>query len=64
VLAKVLLYTYGTELLPTMMYHNVYHVSLLEPGANNAYLGQWPNPPLPVEIHGEDEYFIEAIWDS
>jgi hypothetical protein len=47
-----------------MKWHNVHHVSLLEPAANNPYPGQWPDPPPPVEIDGKDEYFIEAILDS
>jgi hypothetical protein len=44
-----------------MKYHNVHYISLLEPAAHDPYPGQWPDPPLPVEIDGEDEYFIEAI---
>jgi hypothetical protein len=47
-----------------MKCHNVHHVSLLEPTANNLYLGQWPNPPPLVEIDGEDEYLIEAMLDA
>jgi hypothetical protein len=39
-------------------------MSLLEPTANKPYPGQWSDPPLLVEIDGEDEYFIEAILDS
>jgi hypothetical protein len=42
----------------------MHHILLLEPAANDLYLGQWPDPPLPVEIDGEDEYFMEAILDS
>jgi hypothetical protein len=44
--------------------HNAHHVLLLEPVANDLYLGQWPNPPPLVEIDGQDEYFVEAILDS
>jgi hypothetical protein len=47
-----------------MKCHNVHHVSLLEPAANDPYPGQRPDPPPPVEIDGEDEYFIESILDS
>jgi hypothetical protein len=47
-----------------MKCHNVVHVSLLEPTANDAYPGQNTEPLLPVEIDGEDEYFIEAVLDA
>jgi hypothetical protein len=47
-----------------MKYHNVFHVSLLEPTAHNTYPRQNMELLPPVEIDGEDEYFIEAILDS
>jgi hypothetical protein len=47
-----------------MKYHNVFHVSLLEPASDDAYPGQHMEPLPPVEIDGEDEYFIEAVLDS
>jgi hypothetical protein len=47
-----------------MKCHNVFHVSLLEPAADDAYPGQNTEPPPTVEINGEDEYFIEAVLDS
>jgi hypothetical protein len=43
---------------------NVFHVSLLEPATDNAYPRQNTEPPPPVEIDCEDEYFIEAVLDS
>jgi hypothetical protein len=52
------------ELPPLMKYHNVFHVLLLEPTADDAYHGQNMQPPPLVEIDGEDEYFIEAILNS
>jgi hypothetical protein len=51
-------------LLPTIKYHNVYHISLFEPVAHNPYPGQWTNLLPLVEIDHKDEYFIEAILDS
>jgi hypothetical protein len=57
-------YAYRIELPPSMKCHNVFHVSLLEPAADDAYPGQNTEPPPPVEIDGEDEYFIEAVLDS
>jgi hypothetical protein len=47
-----------------MKCHNVHHISLLQLAANDLYLGQRHNPPPPVDIDGEDEYFLEAILDS
>jgi hypothetical protein len=47
-----------------MKYHNVHHVLLLEPAANDLYPGQLPEPPPLVAIDGEDEYLIEEILDS
>jgi hypothetical protein len=47
-----------------MKYHNIFHVSPLEPTADDAYPGQNMEPLPLVEIDGEDKYFIEAILDS
>jgi hypothetical protein len=47
-----------------MKCHNVHHILLVKLAANDLYPGQWPDPPPPVGIDDEDEYFIEAIWDS
>jgi hypothetical protein len=47
-----------------MKCHNIFHVSLLEPAADDAYPGRNTEPAPLVEIDGEDEYFIEAILDS
>jgi hypothetical protein len=47
-----------------MKCHNVFHVSLLEPAADDAYPGQSTEPLPPVEIDSKDEYFVEAIIDS
>jgi hypothetical protein len=47
-----------------MKYHNIFHISLLEPTANNADPGKNMEPLPPVEIDSEDKYFIQAILDS
>jgi hypothetical protein len=47
-----------------MKYQNVFHVSLLEPATDDTYPRQNMEPAPPVEINGEDEYFIEAILNS
>ena len=47
-----------------MKVHPVFHVSLLEPTANDPLLDQvQPNPP-PVIIEGEEEYEVNEILDS
>jgi hypothetical protein len=47
-----------------MKCHNVFHISLLEPAANNAYPRQNSEPWPVVDIYGEDKYFIEAMLNS
>jgi len=47
-----------------MQIHPVFHVSLLEHAANNPFPGQQNPPPPPVEIDGEEEYFVDRILDS
>jgi hypothetical protein len=55
---------YRIELPPSIKCHNVFHILLLEPTADDTYHRQNKEPLPPVEIHGEDKYFIEAILDS
>jgi hypothetical protein len=64
VLETISPYAYRIDLPPSMKCHNVFHASLLEPTANDAYPGQNSEPPPAVEIDGEDEYFIKAVLDS
>jgi hypothetical protein len=47
-----------------MKYYNIFHISLLEPAANDAYPRQNMEPLPQAEIDSEDEYFIEAILNS
>jgi hypothetical protein len=47
-----------------MKYHNVFHVLLLQPTADNAYPRQNIEPLSLVEINGQDKYFIKAILNS
>jgi hypothetical protein len=57
-------YAYRLELSEGMRIHPVFHVSLLEPAANDPYPGQRQPPPPPVEIDGEPEWYADAILDS
>ena len=47
-----------------MHVHPFFHVALLEPAAQDPLPGQRQPPPPPVEIDGEQEWFVEEILDS
>jgi hypothetical protein len=57
-------YAYRLELSEGMRVHPVFHVSLLDPAASDPYPGQHQEPPPPVEIDGEPEWYADAILDS
>jgi hypothetical protein len=65
VIAKVSSHAYKLELPDSMKIHPVFHVSLLRPAAHESdYLpGQLEEPPEPVVVDGELEYFVESIED-
>ena len=47
-----------------MRVHNVFHVSLLRPAADNPLPGQRQPPPPPVEVEGTEEWEVQDILDS
>ena len=57
-------YAYRLSLPSTMKIHPVFHVSLLEPAANDPVPGQKQSRPPPIVIDGEEEFQIEEIYDS
>jgi hypothetical protein len=63
VLAKISSHAYKLDLPSSMKIHPVFHVSLLEPVAQDPLPDQVNPPPLPIIVEGEEEYFIEEILD-
>jgi len=61
---KISSHAFWLELHGSMQVHPVFHVSLLEPAAQDPLPGQQPPPPPPVEIDGEQEWFVDSILDS
>ena len=57
-------YAFRLALPESMKIHPVFHVSLLEHAADDPLPGQHVPPPPPVEVEGEEEYFVDSILDS
>ena len=47
-----------------MKYHPVFHLSLLEPAANNPLAGQKQPAPPPIIVDDNVEFEVEEILDS
>jgi hypothetical protein len=50
------------ELPPQFKIHNVFHVSLLEPYHENPIPERHQEPPVPVEIEGQEEFEVRRSW--
>ena len=57
-------YAYQLKLPDNVRIHNVFHILLLDLAGSDPLPGQKIPPPPPIEIDGEDEYYIEEILDS
>lgn len=58
------LYIYELEFPPTIKYHYIQYVSLLDPTSNDPLPGQHNSPLLPLIVDQEDEYYIEEVLNS
>ncbi|KAI0992699.1 hypothetical protein K3495_g15486 [Podosphaera aphanis] len=64
ILKKISSHAYKLDLPSTMKVHPVFHVSLLEPSAQDPLPGQINPPPPPIIVDGELEFVVEDILDA
>ena len=57
-------HAYRLDLPATFLIHDVFHVDLLRPAADDPQPGQRNPPPPPIEVDGEQEWVVEEVVDS
>ncbi len=57
-------WAYKLELPDEVQIHPVQHVSYLDPVNEEPFPGQRTPPPPPVQVDGEDEWYVDEILDS
>jgi hypothetical protein len=48
-------HSYRIDLLETIRVHLVFSLDKLRKASNNSLLGQRNDPPLPIQVNGDDE---------
>ena len=61
---KIYSYAYKLDLPTSMKCHPVFHVSLLEPAANNPLAGEKQPAPPPIIVDHNVEFEVEELLDS
>jgi len=64
VIHRISPYAYKLDLAASVQIHRVQPVSLLDPVANDSFIGQQFDPPPSVEVDGEKQYQVSSVEDS
>ena len=51
--------SYKVDLLETIRVHPIFSLDKLRKASNDPLLGQRNNPPLPIQVNGDDEWEVD-----